>query len=140
MMSRPCFDSRRWVLLAGFACGLLMIGCDDGKPKTAKVTGRVTYNGQSLSEGQIVFVPSSGRSAFGKIKDSEIVDVSTFGKGDGVILGRAQVGIKCVTNMFSMEGQHDELSPKQYNDPEKSGLTVDVKPNGPNEFNIDLTD
>jgi hypothetical protein len=132
--------SEMGMLAAVCAAGLLMTGCGDRRPETAPVSGTVTYNGQTLSEGQIVFVPPSGRSAFGKINDSQIVDVSTFGKGDGVILGKAKVGIKCVSNMFSMEGRHDELSPRKYADPKESGLTVDVKANSPNTFNIDLTD
>lgn len=119
---------------------ILLCGCGDGRPATVPLTGRVTYNGNPLSIGQIVFAPRAGRSAFGEIRDSQIVDVTTFSKGDGVIPGPARVGITCITNMKSINGPHEPMIPTRYFEPDKSGLTFEVSADGPNEYVIDLKD
>lgn len=136
------FDSlmKPLALLALLSTLLCLSGCDDSRPTTAPLTGNVTYNGKSLSIGQIVFVPPAGRSAFGEIKDSEIVNVTTFKRGDGVIPGQAKVSIKCITNMNSIKGPHDPMIPEKFFTPESSGLTFEVKSDSPNEYVVDLKD
>jgi hypothetical protein len=118
----------------------LLAGCGDGLPQRAPVAGRVTYQGRSLEIGQIVFVPERGRSAFGKIRNSKIVDVTTFEKGDGVIVGNSKIGIKCVTNMDSIVGPHEPMIPTKYFDPDSAGLSTTIRPGELNKLNFELAD
>jgi hypothetical protein len=56
----------RWV--AVFAC--LFVGCMPSQPKrdTSLVEGIVTYNGEPLTMGQVIFQPESGPYAAGDIE------------------------------------------------------------------------
>jgi hypothetical protein len=124
-----------WVLMT-----LLMwisSGCDRG-PHVVPVRGTVTYLGTPLAVGGITFEPEIGRSAFGRIENGKILDVTTFEPGDGVIVGRARVGIQSTTNLGLVIEPHDPLIPPRYFDPTTSGLTVEITANGDNEFTIPL--
>lgn len=127
----------------------LLAGC--GGPNLAKVTGTVTYDDKPLAQGTIHFETPGARPATGKIVDGKIVEVTTYTTGDGVPVGSHKVAI------YSLEGggaggaknpgdasagpaamQTTSLIPTKYNDPEKSGLTAEVKSGGANELKFEL--
>jgi hypothetical protein len=75
----------RLVLLVA-ACALLA-GCGSGRPVTAPVRGTVTFHGQPVTTGRIVFYPAEGRPAMGDVGPDGTYELRTFEPGDGAILG-----------------------------------------------------
>jgi hypothetical protein len=153
------------VVIRSFALFLSVIvsaaafsGCD-GRPSRVPVTGNVTYEGQPLKEGKIIFEVAGARSAEGKIVDGRIVDVFTFEPGDGgAIPGRAKAAVFATgsapaaspaatpadpgaagpVSMDYMSGGAS-LIPARYNNPATSGLEYEISPDGPNDFEVKLT-
>lgn len=135
----------RFNLMAG-AIGLvtavtLIAGCtaSDNTP-TGKVKGRVTYKGQPLKEGTIVFHPSDGRSGVGQIRDGEIVNVTTYEPGDGAPFGPCNVSIQAMSNATDMYAPRKSLIPEKYASAEKSGLTADIIEGQETTVEFDLND
>lgn len=140
------------------ACGTGFLGCD-GRPSRVPVTGNVTYEGQPVKEGKIIFEVEGNRPAEGKIVDGKIVDVFTFEPGDGgAIPGHAKAavfatgaapaatpaatpadpGAAGTVKMDYMSGGAS-LIPARYNDPATSGLEYDINADRPNDFEVKLT-
>ncbi len=128
----------------GLGLGLCLIlgfaGCGRQGPVVAPVSGTVTYNGAPLKEGGITFAPSQGRSAFGRIVDGQIIEVTTNTTGDGVIVGTAAVGIQATTNLGKMQGPHRPIIPQRYFDPATANLSANIVAGEPNELRFDLVD
>lgn len=127
-----------------FGVGLCFLvgftGCGSGGPVVVPVHGTVTHQGIPLKKGGITFMPAEGRSAFGRIVDGQIVEVTTLKKGDGVIVGMARVAIQATTNLGEIQGPHTPLIPQRYFDPVTANLTVEIKADGPNELQFELVD
>src|SRR5262249_17280259 len=69
-------------------------GCDNGRPKTAVVKGKVTFNGKPVPHGTVLFVPVvPGTTATGAIAPDGSYSLTTFKKGDGAVLGKHKVAI-----------------------------------------------
>jgi hypothetical protein len=87
--------SLRWVvptLLAG------LVGCSNNGLTLAKVRGTVTYKGQPLTAGEILFIPdeskgTTGPQALGSIGSDGSYMMSTEESGDGAIVGVHKVSI-----------------------------------------------
>jgi hypothetical protein len=126
---------RGFALCLGLLSLVLLAGCGAGH---AKVSGKVTYNGQPLKQGSITFLPAGGgRPANGKIKDGEIVELTTETLNDGVQTGSYKVTIRSISNPDNMYASQKSLIPDRYGDPAKSGLTADIK-RGTNELKFEL--
>ncbi|WZO96585.1 hypothetical protein EP7_003585 [Isosphaeraceae bacterium EP7] len=89
---------RGWIL-AGMlaACSAFSCGPDNGLT-LAKVSGKVTFNGQPVENGTIFFMPdeskgTEGPPAVGSIIAGGHYIMSTESSGDGVIVGSHKVGI-----------------------------------------------
>jgi hypothetical protein len=90
---------RRFV--GGAVVGLsLMAGCGPDNGLTmGRVEGKVTYRGEPIEDGQILFVPddakgTSGVPALAKIESDGTFRLSTQDPGDGAIVGHHRVGIR----------------------------------------------
>lgn len=88
-----------WGLLAIVATGLV-VGCSDvGDQKaTAKVTGRVMYEGKPVPGGSLMFspvrdakTPMSGKAGQAVVKSDGTYFVTTYANGDGAVVGKHQV-------------------------------------------------
>lgn len=83
-------------LAALLALGLVVAGCggDPNKPELGRVQGTVTFNGQPLTHGSVVFVPVAGKGsdtghiASGMIDERGNFELTTFNTGDGAVLGQ----------------------------------------------------
>lgn len=131
----------RHCLNVGLLCTLL-VGCggSSGMPPVAKVEGTVTYKGQPLATGNIVFYPVNGRSGSGEIKDGKIGPMTTFETGDGVPLGPNKVTIQAFDKpVVDMNTKRTSIIPTKYGDANTSGLTADIKA-GTNKLTFDLKD
>jgi len=126
------------VLLAGL---LLAAGCGrSGGPTLAPVSGTVTYNGQPLEQGTIIFHPPKGRPSHGKIENGKITEVTTLDPGDGAVVGPNQVAIQSVERSTDINTPSKLLIPQRYGNPKESGLTAEVKEGQANEFTFELED
>ncbi|MCU0981543.1 MAG: hypothetical protein MUF25_20525 [Pirellulaceae bacterium] len=130
--------------------GLLVTlpGCSGGNP-TAKVTGKVTHDGQPVTSGNLTFAPVSGtvgKPAAGKVKSDGSYVLSTYAAEDGAVVGRHRVVFSPSSGDSGQEetplepGKHAEDKPASA--VPFSGLVpkvaeVEVK-SGSNEINIEL--
>jgi hypothetical protein len=140
-------------LAVGGCCLALLIGlagCSGGQA-TAKVSGKVTHNGQPVTGGMLTFSPvasssgavTAGKGATGEIKSDGTYVLTTNIAGDGAVIGRHKVtflprAAAAAEAPAAEPGKHDEapaaspfkgLMPKE---PE-----VEVKA-GENAINIEL--
>ncbi len=146
------------------ASGVLIVaGCggdDSGLPQRHPVSGTVTYKGEPVESGTIVFEPSDfnkGRVASGTIKDG-YYQLSTSGEGpDGALAGDYKIAIiSKVVDLSNVEanraggaGRQDDIYkaeqkavrkiPKKYELSSSSGLTAKVEPKT-NTIDFPLTD
>src|SRR5438094_9539253 len=77
--------------------GLLGCGADNGLT-LGRVRGTVTYEGQPVTYGQVMFVPddskgTNGPAAMSMINRDGSFDMSTEEAGDGVVVGQHKVAI-----------------------------------------------
>lgn len=150
--SMNCYSIRS---IPVFAAIVLAVGCGQSdQNETAPVTGTVTYAGEPLKKGTIIFETAGARPANGKIVDGKIVDVTTYKPGDGAAVGTHSIAIQSVTiitgsspagstpadaNMGSSQGMRVESHiPKRYGNPASSGLEAEVKADTENRFTFEL--
>lgn len=117
-------------------CLLFFTGCGGGSdaPTTVKVEGTVTFDGEPLSEGSIVFDPTDGKggSSAGGIQNGTFTFDSQLGQKKVLISASRDTGKK---------DQYDEpitesYIPAKYNS--QTTLTADVKADGENKFSFEL--
>ena len=142
---------REWIYWAGIAVVLLCaIGCgaQPGADATARVSGTVTLNGKPIEGVSIAFVPTSGRPASGITNASGQFTLSTFGNGDGAVLGSHKVVLaEPPDDAQPMPGEpgwekwknRKARFAKKYADPELSGFTAEVGTGKKNVFTFDMT-
>jgi hypothetical protein len=124
----------------------------------APVTGKVTLDGKPVSEGTILFRPDMGRAGRGKIENGAIVEASTYGINDGIVLGTHKIAIQPIPDipppapsrvqgidtptpayMLNLRPASAKVAiPAKYQDVDQSGLTFEIKDDD-NELNIELT-
>jgi hypothetical protein len=123
---------------------LILAGCGDEGPKTFPVTGKVSYQGNPLPFGAVMFVPPDGPAGSAKIEPDGTYKVD-------LIAGAHQVSVIAVPPRQgrpdpSQEGGLDTtgfpepkpLVPEKYNRPDTSNVQIEVQPTGENTIDIDL--
>ena len=145
----------------------LLLGCSGEAPgpKTAKVTGVVTYKGVPVVGATVTFTASSKspRTGVGVTDDKGGFTIGTFGANDGAVLGdhvvtvtKRQGGTEqmkpedYMKNMTAGPGGGSKPAipgsdiknelPEKYASAEKSPLKAKVEAGAKNEFKFDLTD
>ena len=120
---------------------LLQVGCQSkpsGQPELGQVTGKITMDGNPLTNAAIYFSPSDGRGSIGTTDTSGSYVLGYLPKILGAKVGKHKVTIKTFWNdEASPEAQFTkEQIPAKYNS--ETSLSADVKP-GKNVFDFDLT-
>src|SRR5947208_3988055 len=121
---RNCLTA--WVCLPLF---LLLLGCSRGHP-TAPISGTITYKGQPVPFGKIVFMDTQGHTAFGPIKDGRYSFRAP--------VGDCKIGIESDEEKLPEDTRQRKSArpgmvvpkssiPEKYLRPDKSGLTVKVE-------------
>ncbi|MDR1385253.1 MAG: hypothetical protein LBJ67_15605 [Planctomycetaceae bacterium] len=126
------------VLTAFFSLIVGISGCHQG-PATARVTGRVTFDGKPLPSALVEFFPEDGsRSSVGSTNAEGFYELKFSATAIGAIPGRHQVVIRTVTGESDSENKvtRKEILPDKYH--KKSELTVELK-SGKQVVNFDLT-
>jgi hypothetical protein len=147
------------VSLLVLVCLATSPGCGgSGRTPLGQVTGTVSYNGQPIASGTIIFEVPGARPANGKIVGGQIQEVTTYDPNDGVPVGQAKIAVfateapasspaatggdpgqPIVIDENYMGGGAKPLIPPKYNDPATSGLNWEIK-KGKNTVTLDLTD
>lgn len=105
---------------------LLAIGC--GGPPSGQVSGKVTFKGETLALGSIIFMPETPNSPYAQ---AEIAPDGTYVAmtdelGENIPLGNYRVMISAVKDM-GPESPVEPLLPLKYSSDSQSGLSVNVK-------------
>lgn len=116
----------------------------------AVVTGQVTYRGQPLRFGTVVFEPEAGQYATGAIQPDGTFQMETFGEGEGVPIGTNKVRFVCFAGQdpaakrAAPRGEGltlgDPLIPKKHLSSDTSGIVVELKPGDRQHLVFTLTD
>jgi hypothetical protein len=97
--------------------GCALTGCGPGNGLTmGRVSGLVTYNGQPVEFGEVLFVPDSemgnnGVPSMGSIGKDGTFIMSTQESGDGVIAGHHKVGIRALDATRVTKDETPKLDP-----------------------------
>ena len=154
--------------LTGHAVSLCLVvacGCGDSSEPPVPlypVSGKVTRKGKPVVDADVTFFnETANRSAFGRTGEDGEFQMTTFTANDGAVEGPSVVTVTKMelsaapTTVAPLEStayippganqSTDPVKPKsslpeKYGSPTTSGLTADVKPEGPNRFEFDLKD
>ena len=148
-MQATRFHSPYLLALAVSVTACLIVGC--GNPvEIAPIQGKVTYKGQPLKFGTVMFQPmSGGQHAEGLIQPDGSFKLSTHNAGEGARLGTNRISVRCYENQDPAKqgGQFEGgqslgqlLIPIKYTMASSSGLTVDVKAEGNEPVVLELTE
>lgn len=146
-----------WVVFGVILAGLGGLeGCGSGRPETVPVSGVVTLDGKPIEGANVMLYPDTGelagagtqgkksdavgRPAVGATDKDGKFTLETFEPGDGALPGKYKVGVikKEVTGFLADQDglsggiapagvKEKWITPQKYADPNKSGLTAEVK-------------
>jgi hypothetical protein len=101
-----------------------LLGCGDGRPTRAPVSGQVLIDGRPLEFGYVNFIPNEGRSSGAKLGPEGRFSLTCFEQNDGAIVGSHRVAVNAGEPVGA-----DRIrwhAPKKYVDPASSGLIQEV--------------
>lgn len=141
----------RW-MLPSLATVVIAIGCDQGPPpiQTAPVSGTATYQGKPLEEYRVFFYISGGASqepATGRVGPDGKFTMGVREPGDGAIVGLNQVWVKYDPEKpEQIPGKEVPFVPpppkvkipEKYTSRDTSGITVEVPPEGLENYKLEL--
>jgi hypothetical protein len=134
-----------WLLAMGWFSGLGCGGSD--RLQTVAVSGTVRLDGRPISSGVVVFTPEMGRAATGPVQSDGSYTLGTYKPGDGAVIGRHRVAVIAREELPARAGGGPPmpvqggkwLIPPFYGDSALSRLSFEVKSDGPNRYDIDLS-
>lgn len=120
---------------AALLLALLQMGCAGGEPPKYSVSGTVTFDGNPVVDGDILFIPQQRNTATegGRIEDGKYEFLATP--------GAKRVEIRASKLDPKLKNPRGEPTPVDYISPKynsQSTLKADVSAGGKNEFNFDL--
>ena len=123
-----------------FVTAILVVtlcGCSDG-PKQYKVAGSVSYKGQKVVDGTIIFAPDDGigPSAVGTIADGRYTVLTTAGKKKIRVTATRETGRMRKGAMGQKYAERVDIVPPKYNS--ASTLVRTVDPSGDWVINFPL--
>ena len=148
-------SSHRWCLLIlALVCLAQTAGCGRGGPALAKCVGIVTLDGQPLDKGSVQFIPDRSKGTSGAMATAAIgtdgrFSLRTFAADDGGLVGFHKVTVASWDSVPDTSKPTDDslpgkppppksLIPEIYVDPQRSGLSAEVKAGKTNEFHFEL--
>jgi len=129
------------------AAGLLTVGCGSGLPKTIRVAGHVTFDGQPPpAPGKVYFLPIEpapgfpSRPAKGDYDKTGYFRATTFEPGDGLMPAKYLISVESWEAPPNMSGNPGKsYIPKKYQSPQTSGFTLDITPSTrPQDIKLDI--
>jgi hypothetical protein len=123
-------------------CCIVITGCRPSyQLDIAPARGTVTLDGKPLSAGGVLLTPERGRAAGGRLAADGSFVLSTYGHGDGAIIGKHRVAITPPQS----ENESDKPLPgsvpvpQRYLSATSSSLEVEIKAGQENVFHLPLT-
>ena len=110
-------------------------GCGESLPPTVRVHGKVTWKGEPLSDGKVVFQPEEiaeglpRRPATGDLGPDGTYELTTFRKGDGAVPGRYAVLVHSYISQPTMSNPSAPYIwriPDRYGDSKQTELSATV--------------
>lgn len=137
-----CGEARGGWWLAGLLAIATSVqgGCSSGnRLDVAPVCGKVTLDGKPVSAGIVVFTPERGRGARGQLASDGSFVLSTYGEGDGAIVGLNKIAVAPPPEDESGRRPpgYAEI-PQHYHNGKSSGLEGEVKAGRSNVFDLKL--
>lgn len=141
MLSNP--PPLKWLFLGALA---LLAGCGKAASEPTVVAGKVSYRGQALAAGTIVFTPDPARGAAGPPVGADIQPDGLYRMPPKdmppLAAGWYRVTVAAVQMQPAAPGQPyaqaRSLLPAHYRDPDRSGLICEIKPGIANGINFNL--
>jgi hypothetical protein len=136
---RPRQAGRLASSFAGCLAGWALVGCGPTLPATFPVGGKVVDSrGAAIEQASVTFFTSQGGKsvrAEGVVGEGGRFALSTFRPGDGAVAGQHQV---VIVPLPTADGprQAARSIPARYENPETSGLTVEIEPRPLNEVTL----
>ena len=117
----------------------LLLGCGPSGPETYTATGEVTFDGQPVEEGEIIFRAADGAvgSVEGKILGGRYELETSPGEKRVEITARRTIERASAASSGEPAISFQSYIPERYN--EKTELSANVTPAGPNKFDFALT-
>jgi hypothetical protein len=124
---------------------MLAVGCSGDLPPTATVRGTVEFDGKPLTgfeNASVLLTPRGGRKATGVIQADSSFELSSFGDGDGAIVGPARIRVTATVDDPGAVTVDRGIGlrwiiPVRFGG-EDSGLSCEVLPGQENVFRIQL--
>ena len=121
-------------------------GCDSDASQRVPVHGKVSYHGNPLSTGMVVFIPDPNRGANGPLARAEVQQDGSYDLQTddcpGANPGWYRVTIVAVAADSPSHNRPfalpRSLIPEKYRDPELSGLVCEIRPGRENCINFNL--
>jgi hypothetical protein len=152
-MNTPC---KHFVVLVVGVALPLATGCKSSGPQMVRIRGMVSYKGAPLTnvtQGIVRYSPKNGgsaaREATGRIQPDGSFVMTTFQRGDGVVVGEYDIAVSAYSNQElsrqeTESGVHSAgpklLIPERYLKSSTSGLSDTVAAGHPGFKQIELTD
>jgi hypothetical protein len=132
--ARPAFPVPLRLCVRILILSLALVGCDSsGLGRVVPVQGKVTLNGAPLSAGSLVFKPDAAKGNNSTLQPaSDIAADGTYNlftkEKPGAPLGWYKVGVVAEGPASATDpyAPRKSLLAQKYNDPETSGLAVEV--------------
>ena len=85
-----------WLIVPCFVL-VLLVGC--GGPNVQPVQGTITFHGKPVGPGEILFAPdqakgTKGKTAMGTFDADGVYTLTSYGEGDGALVGYHKVAIR----------------------------------------------
>ena len=130
-----------WISAASMAI-VCCISCGKSTPDVAPVTGKVLLDGKPLTTGRVLTRPKAGRGSNGVIQSDGTFELSTYGDGDGAVIGTHDVAV--VAYEEGAGGGPESatgklLVPERYTQAATSELTINVTADGENSPVLELS-
>lgn len=111
------------------------LGCES-RPEYVPVSGKVTIDGEPLTNGIVRFYPTEGRMAGGSLGPNGEFVLSTYKSGDGAKPGVYRVSV--IASERVSETKVRWHAPKKYSRPSSSGISEQIE--GPrDDIAIDIS-
>jgi hypothetical protein len=107
---------------------VLFLGCGENSQAPVPIRGKVTYRGQPVQNGTIVFTPDPRKGQVGAMAIGEIQPDGTYSLRNGKAFG-APPGYYRITVAAVLGSPYSTQTslPDKYRDPELSGLVYEIK-------------
>jgi hypothetical protein len=120
-----------------------LVGCSEAVPETYAVRGNVTYKGEAVPNGVVMFMPvGAGNRVNGSIQpDGHYELLVAPGAYKVAVLASREAPAREVTKenwVEAFQGVTKPYLPPQFGDPETSPLACTVAASSENRFDIDI--